>query len=650
MIFETLIKDWIQHAPGTGVRYPLSGELVGHVAGFLRLKGYLREGWEGASYKTAQRYFKGERIEPATVERILDSLAAALVPDGGPGPGLNLAGTRGWMRRFFGAALVRWDVLIGGMLGGGFPILEPRLAPIPFLRLFILDAAIRWGAAQTLVSRDGSEPDFHPALLERDGVRRTMDALRAARPTITLAALAEAARVSENTLEAWRRGDQFPTDDNLKYLAAVLAEKSSIALGEVEFRLRLAVGVTALRQFLADLCGENIVADLVETFAKVARLTHLWLRFAPIPDDVVVDVVDEVIEYGAHATIRDRLLPHLAECAERHAEVRADLLALPGDWDRRLNYWCKMMTAFTVVGGFMNHVRGISEEEKRRLRPQVEERVLRMRLFDEEDAEHPHLHNAPVDANTRAKLEAIRGHREYSIGHTGEAAEHLRRALHHDPLSAAYHYDLGCFLGEMVSHGQLKRLDEAIAECRMAARLSPSWNAPLPEAAIIYSNVGMLEEAIKVFDEAEPVARGWAHYHFTRANTLMWLGRFEDAVAAFERAYQIQPRMLDALVHKAVVLTLLGRHREVTKMAPEIAHRGGPKCATPEDWLRCYPPMSELAQKLRGAGTAPPPPAPSASSPTRAATFPPAPKVGRNEPCPCGSGKKYKKCHGGADA
>lgn len=23
-----------------------------------------------------------------------------------------------------------------------------------------------------------------------------------------------------------------------------------------------------------------------------------------------------------------------------------------------------------------------------------------------------------------------------------------------------------------------------------------------------------------------------------------------------------------------------------------------------------------------------------------------APKVGRNDPCPCGSGKKYKHCHG----
>lgn len=27
----------------------------------------------------------------------------------------------------------------------------------------------------------------------------------------------------------------------------------------------------------------------------------------------------------------------------------------------------------------------------------------------------------------------------------------------------------------------------------------------------------------------------------------------------------------------------------------------------------------------------------------------PKPKIGRNEPCPCGSGKKYKKCCGKED-
>jgi uncharacterized protein len=27
-----------------------------------------------------------------------------------------------------------------------------------------------------------------------------------------------------------------------------------------------------------------------------------------------------------------------------------------------------------------------------------------------------------------------------------------------------------------------------------------------------------------------------------------------------------------------------------------------------------------------------------------------SPKVGRNDPCPCGSGRKFKKCHGAAAA
>jgi preprotein translocase subunit SecA len=44
---------------------------------------------------------------------------------------------------------------------------------------------------------------------------------------------------------------------------------------------------------------------------------------------------------------------------------------------------------------------------------------------------------------------------------------------------------------------------------------------------------------------------------------------------------------------------------------------------------------------------------PSAPSPMQRASRPEAatvvrnqPKVGRNDPCPCGSGKKYKMCHG----
>ena len=48
---------------------------------------------------------------------------------------------------------------------------------------------------------------------------------------------------------------------------------------------------------------------------------------------------------------------------------------------------------------------------------------------------------------------------------------------------------------------------------------------------------------------------------------------------------------------------------------------------------------AEAGSAVPDAGDAPPPAAPQPM--TRA-----QPKVGRNDPCPCGSGKKYKQCHG----
>ena len=55
--------------------------------------------------------------------------------------------------------------------------------------------------------------------------------------------------------------------------------------------------------------------------------------------------------------------------------------------------------------------------------------------------------------------------------------------------------------------------------------------------------------------------------------------------------------------------------------------------ATPE-------PIGDVLEEMREMAQSTPPPArPSASA---------APKIGRNDPCPCGSGKKFKKCHGAA--
>ncbi len=59
--------------------------------------------------------------------------------------------------------------------------------------------------------------------------------------------------------------------------------------------------------------------------------------------------------------------------------------------------------------------------------------------------------------------------------------------------------------------------------------------------------------------------------------------------------------------------------------------------------IRALPPGPEI----EGFPGSPPPEAPSRPGPSGAAPFVrQVPKVGRNEMCPCGSGKKYKHCHG----
>jgi preprotein translocase subunit SecA len=76
-------------------------------------------------------------------------------------------------------------------------------------------------------------------------------------------------------------------------------------------------------------------------------------------------------------------------------------------------------------------------------------------------------------------------------------------------------------------------------------------------------------------------------------------------------------------------------------MAPQPP--AGPKVTESSDIDLLLPGVAKAKAQLNRAVTS----APEGSGPqkTRQRSVP---KVGRNDPCPCGSGKKYKKCHGGA--
>jgi len=65
------------------------------------------------------------------------------------------------------------------------------------------------------------------------------------------------------------------------------------------------------------------------------------------------------------------------------------------------------------------------------------------------------------------------------------------------------------------------------------------------------------------------------------------------------------------------------------------------------EWWASFDPEDSWPKKLpKLEAPVPPPPAPPPASYVAPKPFVREPKVGRNDPCPCGSGKKYKKCCG----
>ena len=83
----------------------------------------------------------------------------------------------------------------------------------------------------------------------------------------------------------------------------------------------------------------------------------------------------------------------------------------------------------------------------------------------------------------------------------------------------------------------------------------------------------------------------------------------------------------------------------LTSLPPRGAPLRAARPASPQRQMLSHAAVSAFGtpEKAGGPeGTAPPGPATLRQAPVTSHE----PKVGRNDPCPCGSGKKYKKCHG----
>lgn len=154
----------------------------------------------------------------------------------------------------------------------------------------------------------------------------------------------------------------------------------------------------------------------------------------------------------------------------------------------------------------------------------------------------------------------------------------------------------------------------------------------------LYTVVGAMDSAVRLGQDA-------ADDHVARHDFVAARDVLENHVLPIAEHYRMLDRIVAIRSHLSVVLAycrdFAAAEREMVRLE---AYAGGFSA----EQQREIQAQRALIADLR-AGKGPPQrhlPAIPAALPVVPQRQPAGPKVGRNDPCPCGSGQKYKKCHG----
>jgi hypothetical protein len=144
--------------------------------------------------------------------------------------------------------------------------------------------------------------------------------------------------------------------------------------------------------------------------------------------------------------------------------------------------------------------------------------------------------------------------------------------------------------------------------------------------------------------------RSLFHGKLQRTHSYAWDG-LVCAVAdlpASELLEEVRQAYADGLVDDTVA-DLAGIERDIASPKPrrrDRQHLITDAIAEMEWWASFHPEDSWPKKLPKLEPPVPPPPAPPSASYVAPKPLVREPKIGRNDPCPCGSGKKYKKCCG----
>src|SRR5436309_604376 len=86
--------------------------------------------------------------------------------------------------------------------------------------------------------------------------------------------------------------------------------------------------------------------------------------------------------------------------------------------------------------------------------------------------------------------------------------------------------------------------------------------------------------AIHLLEEVLATGRAFADAHHLLGLSYSLVGQPDNALAQFDRALQLNPRYVEALIHRAIVLNELGREDEADAMFRRAGRLGGMPRAT----------------------------------------------------------------------
>lgn len=629
---------------GTDHQLPTGGEVLGYLADAFQLKGSFGEdyGWEGCK-KTARRYFNGEQetVKPETASDIIKHLVDVLFPEQYFADYLELDDAEMRQRIVDGVTRIccGWDVIAGRVNGCRFPNEDPGLSSLPALRLGTFAVAIHWGALIFLqfdIRQITEELAGYPLpwwFRRRRCVKFIMDIYRkAGEEERTLDELAGRTRLKPDTITNWRSGKHRPNPCNLQVLAQALTEGvSDTDPTYVEFLLRIAAGIDHLRHQVEEICGAKRIEDLLDGFLLVAKSVHMSLSILGSHGHDAKSLARVVAERGPFCEEGAGICRSISAAAIGSPYVAADLQALPGDWTERLLYWAKMLAKEPEerISEQVQLLRslGLAKSATEKLAQVAEEIPLRTRDFADPQPvvllrvlQESGLNLADLAAvGTRESERLLRPYHhvaqaeaQFSVGDIAGGLSLVEEAIAADPENAGLHFKLGCRLGQVaLYHDEMELAERAIHECEIAAALEPEWGRPKNEIGVILSNMGRFEEAASAFAAATPFNEDWYQHHLSRGQNLMWLGRYDEAIAFFDRSLELDPTDLRATEAKGLCLLANGKRQKGKPLLNDVARRTGRDWLTDDRWkdvvhgpnrsVKMAHPVASAWKKTRGS-------------------------------------------------